>query len=323
MSSLGAAQADGYYHPPDYDPRKHGGLNKYQNSHALGKRARKLKTEGILVVRFETPFDLSCTSCGKTIGKGVRFNAEKKQVGNYYSTKVWSFRMKTPCCKSSLEIRTDPKNTDYQVFSGATRKRSSELALDDGTGENHFVDLLSEDERQARQVVDPFEQLEKSKEQKEAVSSEGERIQGLLDRNSLDNYQMNRKLRGENRTLRKQEKALAREGKALGLSDDIKLLAEKSEDGLHASLAMLQRRRRKENEIERTSASSRRSSKRRAIRKQSIFAAAASSSKGKNTARATSSHNQRANSNKKTKKKDAKRQRLLSRLDLGSPLSKA
>ena len=40
------------------------------------------------------------------------------------------------------------------------------------------------------------------------------------------------------------EEAVETLGKALGLSDDIKLLAEKSEDGLHASLAMLQRGRR-------------------------------------------------------------------------------
>ena len=28
MSSLAAARADNFYHGPDYDPKKHGGLNK-------------------------------------------------------------------------------------------------------------------------------------------------------------------------------------------------------------------------------------------------------------------------------------------------------
>ena len=330
MSSLGAAQADGYYHPPEYNPAKHGGLNKYRGSHPLGKRARKLKSEGILVVRFETPFDLSCSNCGKSIGKGVRFNAEKKQVGTYYTSKVWSFRMKTPCCKSSLEIRTDPKNSEYEVVSGATRKRSSELNERGSEGDNLFVDLLSEEERQAK-VVDPFEQLERNKEQKEAVSSEGQRIQSLLDRNALDNYEMNRKLRGQNRALRKQEKALAREGKALGLSDDIKLLPKRAEDDLQASLAMLERQR--QDGIERAASSSRRNSRRRqAIQKESIFASA-SSSKGKKKVSGSSlgtarlrSLNQRAliaktTAKKKKTKDDAKRQRMLSRADLGSPLN--
>lgn len=34
------------------------------------------------------PFNIWCGGCESMIAKGVRFNAEKKQVGNYYSTKV-------------------------------------------------------------------------------------------------------------------------------------------------------------------------------------------------------------------------------------------
>jgi hypothetical protein len=34
----------------------------------------------------------------------VRFNAEKRAVGKYFSTKIWAFVMKTPCC--STEART-------------------------------------------------------------------------------------------------------------------------------------------------------------------------------------------------------------------------
>lgn len=34
------------------------------------------------------PFNIWCGGCSSMIAKGVRFNAEKKQVGNYYSTKV-------------------------------------------------------------------------------------------------------------------------------------------------------------------------------------------------------------------------------------------
>lgn len=39
--------------------------------------------------RFEMPYNIWCGGCNSMIAKGVRFNAEKKQVGNYYSTKVW------------------------------------------------------------------------------------------------------------------------------------------------------------------------------------------------------------------------------------------
>jgi hypothetical protein len=34
------------------------------------------------------PYNIWCGGCQSMIAKGVRFNAEKKQVGNYYSTKV-------------------------------------------------------------------------------------------------------------------------------------------------------------------------------------------------------------------------------------------
>lgn len=53
--------------------------------------------------------------------QGVRFNAEKKQVGQYHSTRIWSFRMRTPCCQHSVEIHTDPKNAEYVVVAGARR----------------------------------------------------------------------------------------------------------------------------------------------------------------------------------------------------------
>lgn len=35
------------------------------------------------------PYNIWCGGCNSMIAKGVRFNAEKKQVGNYYSTKVY------------------------------------------------------------------------------------------------------------------------------------------------------------------------------------------------------------------------------------------
>ncbi|XP_052620848.1 uncharacterized protein LOC128126777 [Lactuca sativa] len=56
------------------------------------------------------------------IAKGVRFNVEKKQVGNYYSTKIWSFTMKAPCCKHVIVIQTNPKNCQYLFISGAQKK---------------------------------------------------------------------------------------------------------------------------------------------------------------------------------------------------------
>lgn len=40
---------------------------------------------------------------------GVRYNAEKKTVGKYYSTPIIQFRMKCHLCDNYIEIQTDPK----------------------------------------------------------------------------------------------------------------------------------------------------------------------------------------------------------------------
>jgi len=124
MSSLAAARADGYYIPPDFDWRKHKSVNHYHGVHALRERAAKLD-QGILVIRFEMPFNVWCGGCGKHIAKGVRFNAEKQQVGMYHSTKIWSFRFNTACCQSKMEIQTDPEHSDYRIVTGGMRKREA------------------------------------------------------------------------------------------------------------------------------------------------------------------------------------------------------
>ncbi|CAI9728195.1 Hypothetical predicted protein [Octopus vulgaris] len=98
-----------------------GSINKYVGSHPLRERARKL-SQGILVIRFELPYNIWCGGCNSHIGMGVRYNAEKKKTGNYYSTPIYTFRMKCHLCDNYFEIQTDPKNHDYVILSGARRK---------------------------------------------------------------------------------------------------------------------------------------------------------------------------------------------------------
>lgn len=50
---------------------------QFNGQHPLRERAKKLG-EGILIIRFEMPFNVWCGKCNHLIGKGVRFNAEKK-----------------------------------------------------------------------------------------------------------------------------------------------------------------------------------------------------------------------------------------------------
>ena len=87
MSSLAAARADNFYHPPDWDPRRQSRAEASGavgwKAHPLRERAKKLASEGVLVIRFEMPFNVRCAGCGNHIAKGVRFDAEKKTIGKY------------------------------------------------------------------------------------------------------------------------------------------------------------------------------------------------------------------------------------------------
>uniref|UniRef100_A0A8C2SMS7 Probable splicing factor YJU2B n=1 Tax=Coturnix japonica TaxID=93934 RepID=A0A8C2SMS7_COTJA len=67
--TLGPIWGTNKYYPPDFDPAKHGSLNRYHGSHPLRERARKL-SQGILVIRFEMPFNIWCDGCKNHIGMG-------------------------------------------------------------------------------------------------------------------------------------------------------------------------------------------------------------------------------------------------------------
>ena len=106
------------WYPPDFDPSK-GSLNTQLGQHPLRKRAAKLD-EGILVIRFELPFNCWCEGCKAHIGKGVRYNAEKKQAGNYFSTKIWEFRMTCHLCM----VRTTHEEQGGRQQRGGDSNRS-------------------------------------------------------------------------------------------------------------------------------------------------------------------------------------------------------
>ncbi|KAF9976590.1 hypothetical protein BGZ73_008261 [Actinomortierella ambigua] len=196
-------KATNKYYPPDWDPSK-GSINKYVGQHPLRERARKLD-QGILIVRFELPFNIWCNGCENPIGQGVRYNAEKKKVGNYYSTPILSFRMKCHLCDNWFEIRTDPKNTAYVVTEGARKKQEDFDAAD---AETISLDTQEELERRAG---DDFARLEHEKQ--DELKARGKatlltQLQRLNDRQWADPYKLSQQLR---KGFREQKKARLRE----------------------------------------------------------------------------------------------------------------
>jgi coiled-coil domain-containing protein 130 len=190
----------GRYVPPEHEGTLSG--NQLAGKHALGARASKLK-QGILTVRFELPFAIWCTTCPPEtiIGQGVRFNAEKKKIGNYYSTPVFSFRMKHAACGGWIEIHTDPKNTAYVVVEGAKKRDYGEEREDVDGG----MRILTDEERERRRQ-DAFAQVEGKMVDKRQAKSDTDRIQQLMQRQERDwddPYTQNQKLRKTFRAERK------------------------------------------------------------------------------------------------------------------------
>ncbi|KAL4180969.1 hypothetical protein AMTRI_Chr12g235020 [Amborella trichopoda] len=222
MSSLAAARADNFYYPPEWTPSQ-GSLNKFHGQHALRERARKID-QGILIIRFEMPFNIWCGGCNAMIAKGVRFNAEKKQVGNYYSTKIWSFTMKSACCKHEMVIQTDPQNCEYVIISGAERKTEVFDVEDAET-----LELPADEER--GKLADPFYRLEHQEadlQKKKEADPLLVRLQRASDVKHANDYHLNRTLRAQIRSQRKrvaEEEATARK---MGLG--IRLLPASKED---------------------------------------------------------------------------------------------
>ncbi|KAG8864914.1 hypothetical protein FRB96_003501 [Tulasnella sp. 330] len=198
--------------PPDYDPKRHHTLNDYQGKKALGDRERK-RDQGILITRFELPFNIWCATCNNHIGMGVRYNAEKKKIGNYYSTPIYSFRCKCHLCSGWFEIQTDPKNTAYVVTSGARKQEQDWDPEENGGFAAHDTDPNKPPE-------DPLASLEKTNTIKHNVETvvkpRIEALQDLSEHYNSDPYAMSSKLR---KSFREEKKVLKRKRE---LDDDFK-----------------------------------------------------------------------------------------------------
>ncbi|XP_059848245.1 probable splicing factor YJU2B isoform X1 [Hypanus sabinus] len=233
---MGERKGVNKYYPPDFDPAKHGSLNKYRNSHPLRERARKL-SQGILIIRFEMPYNIWCDGCGKHIGMGVRYNAEKKKVGNYYTTPIYRFRMKCHLCVNYIEMQTDPANCDYVIVSGARRKEERWDMKD-----NEQI-LTTEHEEKKKLETDPMYKLEHGVDDQEKLKiaiptlSNIQEMQNAWKDDFAINSMLRKKFRDEKKILKEgEEKDEALRNKAC-LS--IPLLEESEEDKHLASLLKL------------------------------------------------------------------------------------
>ncbi|XP_059191275.1 probable splicing factor YJU2B [Centropristis striata] len=234
---MGERKGTNKYYPPDFDPAKHGSLNGYHKTHALRERARKL-SQGILIIRFEMPYNIWCDGCKNHIGMGVRYNAEKKKVGNYYTTPIYRFRMKCHLCVNYIEMQTDPATCDYVIVTGASRKEERwDMA------ENEQI-LTTERMEKEKLETDPMFKLDHGGKDKEKLKKALPSLSEIQDYQSgwKNDFQLNsslrRKFRTEKKVLAEQEEKDNTVRMRTNLS--IPLLPEKEEDKKLAALLTYQ-----------------------------------------------------------------------------------
>lgn len=186
---------------------------------------------------------------------GVRYNAEKKKVGMYYSTPVYQFRMKCHLCDNHFEIKTDPGNLDYVIISGARRQENRW----DPTQNEQIVPETKE--TQKRLFDDPMFKLEHGAKDAKAADDAKPAISKLFQRNQdvwKDCYEANAKLRAAFRKSKKEtrDKDLRDQEILKRSSLDIKLLPENEDDKkmatllrLHAPKSIKDKEKEKQNEI--------------------------------------------------------------------------
>lgn len=240
---MGERKGQNHYYPPAFfaqaPKQMQKGLNAFHGHHALRERGKKWETEKILTIRFEMPYNIWCDGCKNHIGMGVRYNAEKKKVGNYYSTPVYQFRMKCHLCDNYFDIKTDPANLDYEIVSGARRQENRW----DPTQNEQVVPETKEDQR--RMFDDAMFKLEHGAKDHKTSEDAKPVLSKLYQRNDdvwKDNFEANYKLRAEFRKKKKELKAEEEaDSKVLSRASltGIKLLPETEEDRQLASLLRL------------------------------------------------------------------------------------
>ena len=225
----------GRYVPPELEGTTSG--NTLNQKRAPGT----LRKDGTQTVRFEMPFAVWCHSCKPhaIIGQGVRFNAEKKKIGHYYSTPIWRFRIKHNVCGGHLEIETDPKETRYVVVSGGKARDYGDDEDKVREGEDGRP-ILTEREREARRE-DAFAALEGKVEDQIAVKETGKRIRELYSSRERDwddpwtaNKRVREGFRRERKFRKREEEATERLKERLGT--EMEILPETAEDKQRAKL---------------------------------------------------------------------------------------
>lgn len=202
----------GRYMPPaSLDPSlssdRVGGFNKQNDQ-------RPRAPDGSIVVRFEMPFKIWCSGCSpeSVIDQGSRFNATKRQIGKFFTTPRYEFKMKHADCGKTISIQTDPMGQTYKVIDGGRRANWDFKSLEEGGDVGEALDLDNPTDGFAIQEAARYQ------ERKNDPVVSDKRINELLKANEKNEnpYALNAQARKRFREGRWQRTKAQEEAEALG-----------------------------------------------------------------------------------------------------------
>ena len=185
-----------------------------------------------LLRRSSLNFHLNAFSSAQAVGADLPLRCPPCRIGQYHSTKILSFAMRSPCCQHRIVVHTDPKNAEYVIAEGARRKAESYKAEDAGT-----VELASAEERHAK-LADPLSRLEHETADAARGVAEAAAVSALRAESEArhrDDYALNKALRAQMRGARREEQAADARAAQLNLPSHVKLLPEAPGDALRAA----------------------------------------------------------------------------------------
>lgn len=171
------------YFGADFDPEKQ-------------PKGKKLDLDGVMSLRLMLPFTMSCTTCGNSMAAATKVNAKKEAAKgmDYIKVKRIRFRFKCSVCKSFITFLTDPKNTDFEMESGATRayefkqevSETERAAAEKAEAEGADGDGKSSMQKLEQRTLDSKKQMDKL-EQLELLRSKSR------SRNAVDLHDLHKK----------------------------------------------------------------------------------------------------------------------------------
>jgi hypothetical protein len=107
---MGERKVQNRYIPPDIDPSR-----RLRNPHRI--------EQGRMELRNMLPFSIWCLACSNFMVRGTKFNSKVEDVvgEDYVGVKIKRIIGKCSQCNALFSYKTDLKNVDYTMESGATR----------------------------------------------------------------------------------------------------------------------------------------------------------------------------------------------------------